>query len=77
MENCNQDIFTPTNDQPVLCDGKFYSTECILTPNAIPYINIPVNASQQQINTNLVLALQQANVTIQQLSQRIDDLENP
>lgn len=77
MENCNTDIFTPTNDDPVLCDGIFYSTECILTPLAIPYINIAANESLQQIITNLVLALQQANVRIDQLEARVEALENP
>jgi len=73
--DCNEQIFQPTNDTPILCDGDFKSTECILTPVTLPYINVAINSSQLLINQNLVLALQNANQLISDLEERITALE--
>lgn len=66
----NNGVFTPTNDDPILCNGTFTSTECALTPTALTYIEVPINGSQDLINRNLILA-------IQALEERIVALENP
>lgn len=69
MECNNNGVSTPTNDDPIPCNGEFTSTECALTPVALPYIEVPINGSQELINRNLILA-------IQALEQRIVSLEN-
>lgn len=66
---CDDQIFTPTNSAEIPCDGDFRSTECVLTPTALPYLNITANSTQAQINTALILALQA-------LTARVEELEN-
>lgn len=73
--DCYEGITTP---EPIVppCGGEYLSTDCIITPSSIPYIEIASGASQTEINNNLVLALQAANVLIQNLLNRVDELEN-
>lgn len=75
MENCYNGITTPT---PIAapCGGEYTSTDCVATPTAMPYIEVVSGATQTEINNNLVLALQAANVQIQDLLNRVDALEN-
>jgi hypothetical protein len=75
MENCYEGITTPEPIAPP-CGGEYLSTDCIITPSSIPYIEIVSGASQTEINSNLVLALQSANSQIQDLLNRVDALEN-
>lgn len=70
MECANNGVFTPTNDDPILCNGTFTSTECALTPEALTFLQVPVNGSQDLINKNIILAFQA-------LIQRVEALENP
>lgn len=76
MECANNGVFTPTNDDPVLCNGVFTSTECALTPTAYPYLQISINQSQDLINKNLILNLQFKDQQIADLLTRIEALEN-
>lgn len=76
MQCANNGASTPTNDDPVLCNGVFTSTECALTPTALTYLQIPINGSQDLINRNLILNLQYKDQLIQDLTERIEALEN-
>lgn len=58
------------------CGGEYTSTDCIATPIAIPYIEVTEGINQTEINNKLVLALQSANLIIQDLLNRVDALEN-
>jgi hypothetical protein len=69
MQCPNNGVFTPTNNDPILCDGVFTSTECALTPEALTFLNVPINGSQDLINKKLILV-------IQDLLARIVVLEN-
>lgn len=43
------------------------STSCAVQTDPIPYLGLPENSTQEEINTALVLALQAANNRITQL----------
>jgi len=58
------------------CNGVYTSTQCIIHPTAISYLNLPINSSQQAINNALILALQYKDEQISQLTERIEILEN-
>ncbi len=74
--NCYQGVSIPTPiEEP--CGGNYTSTDCVSTPSAISYIEVTAGSSQTVINNNLVLALQEANLKIQDLLNRVDILENP
>jgi len=42
---------------PNECDGSYISTNCIQTPNAISYLELPAAATQTEINSAIVTAL--------------------
>lgn len=77
MQCENNGNFTPTNDDPIPCNGDFISTECLLTPTALTYLQVLVNGSQDLINKNLILNLQFKDQQIAELLERIEALENP
>jgi len=60
-----------------VCNGEYKSTQCIIHPTAISYLNLPVNSSQQAINNALILALQYKDEQIAQLIERLEILETP
>lgn len=75
MSNCYEGISVPDPiEEP--CGNMYMSTNCITTPIQYIYLDLPVGASQTEINTNLVLALQSANQLIQDLIARVETLEN-
>lgn len=59
------------------CNGVYTSTQCIINPTAISYLNLPINSSQQTINNALILALQYKDEQIAQLTEKIETLETP
>lgn len=66
------------------CNGDMKSTSCLVHTDAIAYLGLPANSTQEDINTALVLSLQDtrirlelAETTIADLEQRVFDLENP
>lgn len=72
----------PTIPDP--CGGELKSTSCVVHEEAIAYLGLPANSTQEDINTALVLSLQDtrirlelAEIKIIELEQRIEDLENP
>ena len=72
---CNNGTSVPTLTQES-CNGVYTSTQCIIHPTAISYLNLPINSSQQAINNALILALQYKDEQIAQLIERIETLEN-
>jgi len=72
---CNNGTSVPTLTQES-CNGVYTSTQCIIHPTAISYLNLPINSSQQAINNALILALQYKDEQIAQLIERIEILEN-
>ena len=72
---CNNGTSVPTLTQES-CNGVYTSTQCIIHPTAISYLNLPINSSQQTINNALILALQYKDEQIAQLTERIETLEN-
>mgnify|MGYP006943095540 CR=1 FL=1 len=59
------------------CNGVYTSTQCIINPTAISYLNLPINSSQQAINNAFILALQYKDEVISGLIERIEALEAP
>mgnify|MGYP006349048743 FL=1 len=59
------------------CNGNYTSTACISSPVAITALNLPANATQLQINTALVLAIQNLSNQIEELTARVIELETP
>jgi len=59
------------------CNGEYKSTQCIIHPTAISYLNLPINSSQQSINNAFILALQYKDEQIAQLIEKIETLETP
>lgn len=55
----------PTSPDP--CDGNIKNTDCVVQVGAIPVLGLAPNSTQTEINSALVLALQNALVRIQQL----------
>lgn len=78
MINC---LPTGTNIPELLqsepCDGIYTSDSCIIHPQAITALNLPVNSSLNTIITALVLGLQYKEEQIQELIARIEVLETP
>jgi hypothetical protein len=73
---CNNGTSVPSLSQET-CNGEYKSTQCIIHPTAISYLNLPINSSQQAINNALILALQYKDEQIAQLTERIETLETP
>lgn len=74
MERCYQGTVVPEPiEEP--CRNTYMSTNCVTIPTPFIYLDLPIGASQTQVNTNLVLALQTANQLIQDLTERIEILE--
>ncbi len=73
---CQTGTSVPTLTQET-CNGEYKSTQCIIHPTAISYLNLPINSSQQAINNALILALQYKDEQIAQLTERIETLETP
>ena len=59
------------------CGGNYTSTSCVSSPVAITALNLPVNATQLQINTALVLVVQNLSNQITELTARVVELETP
>lgn len=66
------------------CEGKLTSTTCVIHETAITYLDLPANATQEEINNALVLSLQDtrnrlatAEEQILDLESRVEALENP
>ena len=74
-EICNNGIDIPSLSTES-CNGDYTSTQCIVHPTALSYLNLPANSSQQVINNTLILALQYKDEQIAQLTERIETLEN-
>ncbi len=75
MDKCYQGIAIPSPiEEP--CGNSYMSTNCVNTPEQIIYLGLPAGTSQTVINSNLVAALQTANQLIQDLTARIEILEN-
>jgi hypothetical protein len=73
---CQTGTSVPSLSQET-CNGEYKSTQCIIHPTAISYLNLPINSSQQAINNALILALQYKDEQIAQLTERIETLETP
>jgi hypothetical protein len=71
---CNDGVDIPTLiSEP--CNGEYISTACITSPVSIIALNLPINATQQQINNALVLVVQNLLQQIVELTTRIEVLE--
>jgi hypothetical protein len=57
------------------CKGKYTSTDCILSPNAITYLGLSVGASQTQINAALITRLIGKDAQIADLQSQLNALE--
>ena len=66
MECFTTNITTPPL-VPDPCDGNIKNTDCVVQVGAIPLLGLAPNSAQTEINSALVLALQNALVRIQQL----------
>jgi hypothetical protein len=74
---CYQGTTVPLELIEEPCNGDYTSTACISSPVAITALNLPVNATQQQINNALVLAIQNLSNQIAELTARVVELETP
>jgi hypothetical protein len=74
---CNNGVDIPNILQTETCNGEYKSTQCIIHPTAISYLNLPINSSQQTINNAFILALQYKDEVILALTERIEALEAP
>lgn len=74
MEKCYEGIVVPT---PIAepCGNLYSSTDCVTIPEPLIYLDLPLGASQTQVNQNLILALQASYAIIQNLTERIEILE--
>lgn len=56
METCYNGVAIPPKAVEA-CGGDYKSTDCILTPNALTYLSLPVNSSQSEINAAIQSSL--------------------
>jgi len=54
------------------CNGEYTSDVCIIHPQAIPYLDLPVNSSLNTIISTFVLALQRKDEQIAELQALIN-----
>lgn len=73
---CPQNITTPDRIAET-CDGIYTSDNCITHPEAITELNLPINSSVNSIVKALVLAILYKEEQIQDLTARVEALENP
>lgn len=64
--NCNLSTTIVPDNSPLECD-QYYSTKCIIHPNALAFLSLPENSTQFDINSAILLALINANNKIIQL----------
>jgi hypothetical protein len=74
MSDCYTGIVIPT---PIveICNGEYKSTDCIKTPNAIIYLDLPEGATQTQINAAIITFLVGKDAQIADLQSQINALE--
>lgn len=69
--NNNTQIFQiPDN-----CNGERKSTNCVIYPTAITYLNLPSNATATQVIDNLLLSLVDARNRIELLENLVANLD--
>jgi len=73
MENCPSSI-TPIITED-LCQGKQSSTNCLIFPNAITYLNLPPNSTATVVIQALLLSLIDARARLTEAEERIEDHE--
>lgn len=56
METCYKGVAISTKVVEA-CGGDYKSADCILTPNALTYLSLPVNSSQSEINAAVQASL--------------------
>jgi hypothetical protein len=70
---CNNNIEIIQNSDP--CNGKRYSTDCIIYPSAITYLDLPSDSTVTQVIDNLLLSLVDARNRIELLENLVSDLD--
>lgn len=73
----NTNCYTGTSIQPLEsepCDGNYTSTNCVINPTIISYLELPANSTLTQIITNIVLSLQAKDEQIANLQEQINNL---
>ena len=53
------------------CSGEYTSTNCVIIPEALSYLELQANATVTQVFNALVLALQHKDQQIQELQDQI------
>ena len=73
---CNNGTSIP---EPLVeeCQGIYTSDNCIVHPESISVLNLPINSSVNTIITAFTTALMYKEEQIQELILRIEALENP
>lgn len=73
--NCNISTTVVPDNTPLECD-QYYSTVCVINPNALAYLGLPSNSTQEDINIAINLALINTNNKIIQLQNEVVSFEN-
>ena len=74
MAECYEGTVVPEQIQEP-CGNTYISTDCVTIPASLLYLDLTTGARQTEVNENLILALQAANQLIQELTERIEILE--
>lgn len=74
MDNCFSGTVIPDPIESP-CGGEFFSTDCVLTPNAITYLGLLAGASQTQINAAIITFLVGKDQQIADLQDQLNALE--
>lgn len=74
MEKCYEGTVVPEPIQEP-CGNTYISTNCVTIPAPLIYLDLSTGDSQTIVNQNMILALQTANQLIQELTERIEILE--
>ena len=56
------------------CQGDYTSTNCVINPNALTYLNLPANSTMSTIVSALILALIYKDQVISELQDQITAL---
>jgi len=74
----NNSCYTGTIVPPLIeevCNGEYISTNCVKTPSAIVYLDLPEGSTQTEINVAIVAFLLGKDAQIENLQSQINELE--
>lgn len=74
MSNCLPNTTVVLDETPLICPD-FISTDCVIYPNAISYLELPADSTMTNVVVSLVLSLIDARNRIETLENTVISLD--